>query len=505
MAKPDLIRNIITGEELIDGIDRGVDKVFQVAKTAYGSASGNVMIEHRASAPTISHDGVSNLDELEVSDPVEDMAIKVIKQASKRTNETAGDGTTLSAILSCKLYEWARTKIKAGASPSKLAKEIEAKVPVILEQIDKLTVKEPDPELLKGACIISAGDESLGELIYDVVSQVGQFGGINVNYVGSLGIRTKVTNGMYIPAGYSDPLLINDVNNNKSVLTDCPVIILSQTITRQDELLPILNNIRTYNYDKACFIADITGDALSLLEINSRSFDAQVVKPKAINYELWLKDIALFTGGKVFSGIPKDFNLEEYAGKASNITIGNRETTITGGAGNQEEIQEVIKDLQDKLKTAEPQDRAFLEDRISRLSANIATIYVGGASAVERGEVKLRVDDAVCASKTALTGGVVAGGGTCLRDISYKLGTGYEYLSAPYRELLYNAGLAPEMTLPDGAGFNLNTGEKMDMLLNSICDPAIVIKEAVINSHSVVAKLITTKMALSYEDRSWNF
>ena len=170
--------------------------------------------------------------------------------------------------------------------------------------------------------------------------------------------------------------------------------------------------------------------------------------------------------------------------------------------GDPKEINKVVKDLKDKLSKAEPQDRAFLEGRIARLTANVATIYVGGASAVERGEVKLRVDDAVCAAKSALAGGVVPGGGVCLRDIADQLNI--PYLSGPYKDLLENSDLQPD-DFAEGVGYNLKTGVADSMLKQHIIDPAIVIKEAVINSHSVIAKLITTQMALAYEDRQWTF
>ena len=501
MGKPTLNRACITGDELDKGIGLGIRTLYEVAKTAYGCKGGNVMIEHRATSPTISHDGVSNLEELEVEDAIQDMAIKVVKQSSKRTNETAGDGTTLSAILSYHLYLWAKKKIDNGASRVEVAKQIEDNVPLILDKIDKMTTKKLTPELLKGACIISAGDEGLGELIYDVVSEVGEYGGINISYVGSLGVSTNIVKGMYIPSGYEDAKLINDLDGNRSVLENTPVIVLSSTLTRQDEIIPLLENIRTHNYQKAVFFADIAGDALRVLELN-RNFDACVVKPQSNSYEVLLKDVALYTGGKVYSGNPAEYKLQEFAGMADSITITQRETTILGGKGDPKGIDKVVKDLKDKLAKAEPQDRAFLEGRIARLTANVATIYVGGASAVERGEVKLRVDDAVCAAKSALAGGVVPGGGVCLRDIGDKLSI--PYLWEPYRDLLKNSGLQDD-NFAEGVGYNLKTGEADDMLKQHIIDPAIVIREAVINSHSVISKLITTQMALAYEDREWQY
>lgn len=501
MGKPSLNRVCITGEDLDKGIGRGIRTLYEVARTAYGCKGGNVMIEHRASAPTISHDGVSNLEELEVEDAIEDMAIKVVKQSSKRTNETAGDGTTLSAILSAHLYWWAMQQIKNGASRVEVAKLIESYVPLILAKIAEKTEKKITPELLKGACIISAGDEGLGELIYDVVSEVGEYGGINVSYVGSLGVSTNIVKGMYIPSGYEDAKLINDLDGNRSVLENTPVIILSSTITRQDEIIPILEHIRTHNYQKAVFFADIAGDALRVLELN-RNFDACVVKPQSNSYEVLLKDVALYTGGKVYSGNPSEYKLQEFAGMAESVTITQRETTILGGKGDPKEINKVVKELKSKLAKAEPQDRAFLEGRIARLTANVATIYVGGASAVERGEVKLRVDDAVCAAKSALAGGVVAGGGVCLRDIAEELRI--PYLKCPYLDLLENSNLRDDV-FAQNVGYNLKTRVADNMFAMSIIDPAIVIREAVINSHSVIAKLITTQMALAYEDRQWTF
>lgn len=501
MGKPTLNRQVVVRRALQDGIDVGMSVLYQVALAAYGCKSGNVMIEHRASAPTISHDGVSNLEELEVEEPIEDMTIKVVKQSSKRTNETAGDGTTLSAILSYHLYQWARERISQGENPMDVAKEIEQNVPQILAKIDEKTEHNLTPELLRGACKISAGDDGLGELIYDVVSEVGEFGGINVSYVGSLGVSTNIVKGMYIPSGYEDAKLINDLDGNRSVLENTPVIILSSTITRQDEIIPLLENIRTHNYQKAVFFADIAGDALKVLELN-RGFDACVVKPQSNSYEVLLKDVALYTGGKVYSGNPSEYKLQEYAGIADSVTITQRETTILGGKGDPKEIDKVVKDLKEKLAKAEPQDRAFLEGRIARLTANVATIYVGGASAVERGEVKLRVDDAVCAAKSALAGGVVAGGGVCLRDISEELDL--PYLKKPYLDLLSNAELEPEL-FAKNVGYDFNSGSADNMFSLRIIDPAIVIREAVINSHSVVSKLITTKMALIYKDRKWEF
>ena len=190
MGKSTYNRMIMTGEDLRDGIDRGMDVIYDVARTAYGVRSGNVMIENRADAPTISHDGVTNIDVLERSDPIEDMTVNVVKQASQRTNKTAGDGTTLSAILSYHLYKQARLLIGNGKTPMDVANQIKNVVPTILTAIDKRTKRKLSDKSLRGVCVVSAGDETLGDMIYDVVNTVGEFGGVNVSYSGTSFIWT---------------------------------------------------------------------------------------------------------------------------------------------------------------------------------------------------------------------------------------------------------------------------------------------------------------------------
>ena len=216
-----------------------------------------------------------------------------------------------------------------------------------------------------------------------------------------------------------------------------------------------------------------------------------------------LEDIALYTNGKVFSGETIDWTLED-AGCAKSVTVTARETTIIGGQGeNSEELKKVVQELENQLETAEPDKRIMLEARIARLTAKVANIYVGGASEVEKKETKLRIDDAICAAKSALAGGVVSGGGVCLRDISEVLGL--DYLADPFYDLLSNSQIKTDTKFSAGMGYDIKTGRKINMIRSNIIDPAIVIREAVINSHSVVAKLITTTLALTFEDRTWNF
>ena len=507
MGKPTYNRCLMTGGDLREGIDRGMEIIYEVARTAYGVRSGNVMIENRADAPTISHDGVSNIAVLERSDPIEDMTIGVVKQASERTNKTAGDGTTLSAILSYWLYTQSKVLIESGKSPMVVAENIKAAVPTILSAIDKKTKRKLSDKSLRGVCVVSAGDDSLGEMIYDVIKTVGEFGGVNVMYSGTSFISTDIVAGMYIDVGATATTFFNDTTDKKSVLENVPVVILGHTLTRQDEITPIIEKIHAGGHDKVVIFGNIMNDALSFLaKFPKHILDVMVVAPKSAAFDNVLEDVALYTDGKVFRGETTDWTLDDMGG-AKSVSVTMRETTIVGGHGESSDaLKKTVSELQKQREKADPDSRLGIENRIARLTAKIANIYVGGASEVEKKEVKLRIDDAICAAKSALAGGVVAGGGVCLRDIGLDLNLAY--LVQPYRDLLRNAGLDNDKIhkeLGVGVGYDLKTLKERNMVRANIIDPAIVIREAVINSHSVVAKLITTKMALTFEDGTWNF
>lgn len=508
MGKPTYNRFIITGDDLAAGIERGMNVIYDVAKAAYGVRSGNVMIENRADAPTISHDGVSNLSVIERSDPLEDMVVAVVKQASERTNKTAGDGTTLSAILAYHLYKQATLLAeKSGKSPIEVADAITAVVPKILSAIDAKTKFDLSEKTLRGVCTVSAGNTGIGEMVYDIISKVGEFGGVNVIYSGSSFVSTEIVPGMFLDVGATANAFFNDRDGQKSVLENTPVVLLGYTVTRQDEILPIVEKLHTANLDKVVFFGNVMNDALDYLaRLPKHVLDVMVVSPKSAAFDNVLEDVALYTGGNVFRGATTDWRLDDL-GKAKNISVTERTTNILGGDGEgSERLQKTYATLKKQLEKSDPDKRLAIENRIARLTGSVANIFVGGASDVEKKEVKLRIDDAICAAKSALAGGVVPGGGVCLRDVGKELGLAY--LIQPYRDLLRNSGVSAEEIDAErkvGEGIDLKTLRPRNMVRASIVDPAIVVKEAVRNSHSVVAKLITTRMALTFEDRKWEF
>lgn len=513
MGKPTYNREIIEGDSLKSGINRGMNKVYKVARSAYGVSAGNVMIENRASAPTISHDGVTNISVLETSDPIQDMTISIIKQASKRTNETAGDGTTLSAILSYHLYKYAKSELMGnqGKSPAEASKIIQSYVPKILKEIDIKTKRDIDSDTLRGVCEVSAGDRGLGQLVFDVMSKVGESGGVNIIYTGTANTSVDFLDGVYIEAGAADECFFNDHTSKESVFksegdSQVPVIVIGNTLQREEEIVLIVERLHQARAKKAIIFGNIINDALLYLsKIPKPILDIMVVTPKASMFNNTLEDIAIYSDCDVYRGETSDWK-PEMCGYIKHATVTRTQTNITGGKGeNSKRLKEAVANLRRQAQKAAPAQKLEIERRIARLTASIANIYVGGSSETERVETRLRIQDAVCAAKTALVGGVVSGGGVCLRDIGSKLG--FYYLIQPYYDLLLNSGADSKLLKKKcaaGIGYDLKTLQPRVMLRSNIIDPAIVVREAVINSHSVVSQLITATIALTFEDRQWN-
>jgi len=363
----------------------------------------------------------------------------------------------------------------------------------ICNEIDRITTK-PTDEQLRGVARISCGDDAIGDMIYDTAKAVGEHGGININEYGGIGIKSEVLDGFYLDKGFAAPVLMNDTASLKSVLVDCPVVLLAKPLTRQDELLPILEKVIRNNFQRVLFIADISGDALEQAVVNKLrgTLDIMIVEPPFQDRDIILQDLALYTGGTPYAGDYEKWNMDDHCGRVEKATVTARDTTLIGGHGDKKKLQAEI----NALKKQEPSEKT--NERIARLTGKIANIFVGGATQVERQEVKLRVQDAVGAVRSAQIGGIVPGGGVALRDIA--VGP-FEYLDIPYETLLENAGITNESILRPEFGFNLRTGKSCHMVKECIVDPAIVIKEAVRNSHSVVSKLITTTIALPFEER----
>lgn len=487
-------RVIIAGQELRDKVAMGIEAIYGVAKSAYGAGAGNVMIEYRMGDPMISRDGVTNVSALIIKDPVANMVVQTIRQASKKTDTTAGDGTTLSVLLAKYIYDDA-FKYASANGVMAASRRILGHMQEIMQRIDKVSYKASEEDLI-GVASISCGDAKLGRLIYDTLKDVGINGGVNIREYGGLGVRADIVDGFYLDRGLATAELCNNYTGLQYVAEDAAIVILDEVISRQDQILPILNKLAMLNLKKIVFIGDIVGDALTALISNHRSGSlvTTVITPAPAGREIIMQDLAKYVDGEVFSGDTTKYDVERYAGRAS--IVATMRDTIFSVEKPTDKLKSHTASLEAELTKAEGGDIAAIETRLNRIRGRIANIDVGGATDVERQEVKLRVQDAVCAIKSAHAGGVVAGGGVCLRDIGDKMGL--TYLTMPYDTLLENAGIPLTKGVEKDSGINLVTGETVNMLDAHILDPAIVVKEAIRNSHSVISQLITAQLALPY-------
>jgi chaperonin GroEL len=501
-------RTVIFRDEAQDKIRSGAKKVYEVAKAAYGASAGNVLLEKPYGEPVLSRDGVTNVRDLYLEDNVENQVVRAIVQASKKSNEVVGDGTTAVVILSYHLLLEAQKRVAGGINPMIVAKELQESGVKAMEYIDSIS-KPCTNDLLLKAATVSAGDEAIGELITESITEVGSNGGVIVEEVKSLGIYNEIVEGFYFQKGFKDPRLINNYARLMSEYENVHILLSDKPLNTIDDIAPLLDEILENGIKKLVIIGDVEGDALTTLAYNkaTQGLDVTVVDPPVIGSRtLFLEDMAILTGGKVlYQGFNNDDFSEEYLGAAQKVVIKPHDTTIIGGDGDPELIQMRLDELQKQLKISDhPDDIAAIKDRISKLTGKVAIIRVGGAIDFERVETKLRVDDAVCAVQAAVRGGVVAGGGTALARVT---GTNFDQaFQQPFRQLVDNAGLNPEELLfktlekPYGYGYNLKdiTDKPVDLFKSGVVDPTLVIKEVITNATSVVSRLITTSAAVVF-------
>lgn len=499
MPKLNLVRNIMAGEELRSKIDSGVNKIFDVALASYGVNSGNVMIEHRFGEPLISHDGITNIGKLVVSDPIENSTISIVRQASEKTNRDAGDATTLTVVLSKLAYDYWKNAgaVKDQYSPRKVQKMI-GKVVADVKQYIQDNKQETTPDTLKGVARISAGDQAIGDLVCDAVQTVGKDGGITVVETATPNISSEVVNGFTFKKGLKAIPLANDLQALKSRYNDPTIIVMSRLLSKNDDIVPILDKALIADRHNILLIADISGQALETIianKLNGR-LDIAVVEPPAEGRDIFLTDVAKYSSTNVFSGSPDDFDVDLHCGTAESAYITLSETTING-CKTPDDLAKFIESLDDNI-------------RIERLTGKTVKISVGAPTQAERQELKLRIEDAVCATQTALEYGVLPGGGVFLRDMFsqlYALTNGHDfnsehdmsYFVEPFKIL--TGDTQTPLAYSRGAGVDIYNDKNIENMVEAgIVDSAKAIEEAVINSHSVAAQLISVKMALPFVD-----
>ena len=507
-------RKISHGEEFQAAKDKAIQAAYELAKAAYGPSAGNVAIENNYGYPVVSRDGVTNLRKLYLEDGNENMAARIVVQASEKSNKLVGDGTTAVVILSYHLYKEAMKLIGAGHNIMAVRRILDKTAHEMINRIDAYKI-QATPDLARYVAKVSASDEAIGDMVADVIEKVGVEGNIIVEEFDGIGSYNEEVDGFYWRKGFSNEFLINNLSGLESRLTDIDILITEKTLSSASDVAPILSKIveRAGRGIDLLIIGEVTDEALATLalnkvkgNINPTLVDVDVYGPMRT---LFLEDIACITGGSVFptGAKPSSFNVD-MLGSAGKVVVNSYSTTIMEGEGHQEDVDVRVAELRTQLKEAESLvDKEEIRKRISALTGKVSIIRVGAPTEVDRGEVQLRVEDAIAATQSALRDGIVPGGGTCLARVAtdeFK-----DAFQAPFQTLVENAGFNPKEALftmmssdIEWGGYNLKKDFKLvNLLEEGIIDPAEVVKEAVRNATSVVGTLITTTVGITFIDR----
>lgn len=511
-------REIITGEEADRRSLTGVKAVYEVARAAYGPRSGNVGIEAPYGDPIFSHDGVFNVDKLHLEDSVANMAARAIVQASKMTNQHAGDGTTAAVILAYWLYVEARKKIdNKMENRMTVARLLHTSATEVIKYIESIK-KSVDSDLLKHVATTSASDKGIGTMIATAIEEVGQHGGIVAeNFAGS-GIYADLVEGFYFRKGFSQAMLLTDPSNLESRFDNVAILITEKPLQTTSDVAVILEKVLEANIRELVIIGTVSDEGLSTLIKNrlDGNITATVVDAPVFGSlrTLFFDDLAMYTGGKVLlSGAnASDFELQMLG--EGKILINEWSTTILNGDGsNSKALKGRISELEAEAKVAPSSiTQEALRERLGRLNGKVALIRVGGSTPAEQQEVKLRVEDAIAATHAALKEGIVPGGGVTLARLDPKIPF-YEAYQKPFKTLMNNAGLNSEVCLwnvlkaKEWHGYDLredhnpNEPHLTDLLKAGVIDPTMVVKEVVSNATSIAAELIKTEIWMPLSDR----
>lgn len=511
--RPDLFpKEVYYDDEARDKITNGVTAMYKVAKAAYGPKAGNVMYEHNwpVGAAKISRDGVTNLEKVTLADRAENIAAKAVLQASKKNNAVAGDGTTAVAILTHHLYTAGRKLVASGHNQMEVARMIEETAEKALEYIDSVSKELSEGDLLAVAKV-SSGNDGIAEMLAKTVEEVGE-GGITVEEHTGLGVYAEVIDGFYMRKGFTDVRLIKDGGSLSSDFENVPILLVDKVVSDAREMATIINQVVGAGHKEILIMGEIIHDALEFL-VKMRGNKTIVATVAGIPATAGMKsivldDLATLTGGEVYQqgDNAADFTLE-HLGAARRVVVEELSTTIMDGGGDPGEIEKRLKELESQLnaETAAITTTA-IKDRISRLKGKIGIIKVGAPTDIDREELRLRIDDAVCALQAARREGTVPGGGTTLARVT---GTPFDNaLQQLFIELASNAGEKAEYRLGKilekeiGYGYDLKhlTDEPIDLREAGILDPTLVIKEVVRNAASVAGRLITTTVVIVFSD-----
>ena len=509
-----MAKEILFNEEARRALGRGVDALANAVKVTLGPKGRNVVLDKKFGAPTITNDGVTIARDIELSDPFENMGAQLVKEVSIKTNDVAGDGTTTATLLAQAMIQEGMRNVAAGANPMVLKKGIELAVSRLVEEIKNKAIPVSGKNEIAQVATVSCRDEEIGGLIAEAMEKVGNDGVITVEESKSLETGLNVVEGMQFDRGYLSPYMVTDTDRMESVIDNPAILITDRKISAIADLLPTLEKVVKTGKELLIIAEDVDGEALATLVVNRLRGTFKAVAVKAPGFgdrrKAMLEDIAILTGGTVITedmGRKLDSVELTDLGTARQVRISKDETTIVDGAGSKDMIAQRVAQIRAQLaETTSDFDKEKLQERLAKLSGGVAVIEVGAATEVEMKDKKLRIEDALNATRAAVEEGIVAGGGTTYIDIMDALdsidakgdvATGVALvkraIEEPVRQIAYNAGLEGSVVVEKGIGFNALTEEYEDMVSAGIVDPAKVTRSALQNAASIASLVLTTE------------
>jgi chaperonin GroEL len=518
-----MAKQIVYEEQARRALERGVDAVANTVKITLGPAGRNVVLEKKFGAPQIINDGVTIAKDIELEDRLENAGAQLVREVCSKTNDLAGDGTTTAAVLAQAMIKEGLRNVAAGANPMVLRRGINKATEAAVAEIKRLSKPVENKKAITQVATISAGnDETIGGLIADAMEKVGKDGVITVEESKSLNTELEVVEGMQFDKGFISAYFITDPERMEAVLEEPVVLIVDKKINLLADLVPVLEKVARAGRPLLLIAEDVEGEALATLVVNHLRKVLPCCAVKAPGFgdrrKAMMEDIAILTGGKVVSeetGIKLENTTLDMLGKARQVRVNKDKTTIVAGNDTKDGVQKRVAMIKRQIEETDSEfDREKLQERLAKLAGGVAVIKVGGATETELKDRKLRMEDALNATRAAVEEGYVPGGGTSLLHISKSLlkksnelqgdeKTGWEIVlkafEAPVRQIADNAGLSGEVVVErvkeqkEGFGFNAMSFEYVDMAATGIIDPAKVERCAVQNAASIAAMFLTTE------------
>ena len=514
-----MAKQILFNEEARRSLERGVNALADAVKVTLGPKGRNVVLEKKFGAPTITNDGVTIARDIELEDPFENMGAQLVKEVSIKTNDVAGDGTTTATVLAQAMINEGMRNVAAGANPMVLKKGIKKAVDVLVDELKNVSQKVETKAAKAQVASISAADDEIGNLIADAMEKVGDDGVITVEESKTMETHLETVEGMQFDRGYISPYMATDADKMEAVLSNPYVFITDRKITMIADIMPVLEKVVQNGGELLIIAEDVEGEALATLVVNKLRGTFKAVAVKAPGFgdrRKAMQDIATLTGATVISeevGRKLDSASMADLGRAGQVRVTKELTTIVDGLGDKDAIAARVAQIRAQIpETTSDFDKEKLQERLAKLAGGVAVIKVGAATEVELKDKKLRIEDALNATRAAVAEGIVAGGGTALLQVQPALAkikatgdekTGVEIvkraIEEPVRQIAYNAGLEGAVIVDTikrsrkGYGFNALTEEYVDMIEAGIVDPTKVTRSALQNAASIASMVLTTE------------